>query len=226
MTTLIQIIFALIAALIIGAAVMVVTVKNVIHAALWLIACFFGVGALYLLLEAEFIAVVQVLVYVGAISILILFAIMLTRQVTGEGVRQMVQRWWIPLLVALGLFGGILAPTLIGQEWTLPPPAEPGAPEPIAGARELGFGLVREFVLQFEIAGLLLLVALIGAIVIAYEERARRRRVLTLAEEHRLKQQEAGGRAQEAGVSNYNDPSLPKNLSPTSRSLPPKADKL
>jgi NADH-quinone oxidoreductase subunit J len=187
METVIQIIFGLLATLIIGAAVMVVTVKNVIHAALWLIACFFGVGALYLLLEAEFIAVVQVLVYVGAVSILILFAIMLTRQVTGEGVRQLTRRWWLALLVALGLFGGLLAPTLIGQIWTLPPPTS--APEPIAGARELGFGLVREFVLQFEVAGLLLLVALIGAIVIAFEERARRRRVLTLAEEYRLKQQ-------------------------------------
>ncbi len=73
-----MIIFLLLSALILGSALAVVMVKNLIHSALWLIASFFGVGALYLLMEAEFIAVVQVLVYVGAISILILFAIMLT----------------------------------------------------------------------------------------------------------------------------------------------------
>ncbi|MEI8166982.1 MAG: NADH-quinone oxidoreductase subunit J, partial [Chloroflexales bacterium] len=101
MATVVQIVFGLIAALIVGAAVMVVTARNVIHAALWLIASFFGVAALYMLLEAEFIAVVQILVYVGAIAILILFAIMLTRQVTGEGVRQLTERWWVSLLVAV-----------------------------------------------------------------------------------------------------------------------------
>jgi NADH-quinone oxidoreductase subunit J len=192
METVIQIIFGLLAALIVGAAVMVVTVKNVIHAALWLIACFFGVGALYLLLEAEFIAVAQVLIYVGAIAILILFAIMLTRQVTGEGVRQLSRHWWVSALVAAALFGAVIVPTLIGHPWaTLIPTGPPGTPQPLSGARELGFGLVREFVLQFEVVGLLLLVALIGAIVIAFEERARRRRVLTLAEEHALKQQQA-----------------------------------
>ncbi|HEX5689439.1 MAG TPA: NADH-quinone oxidoreductase subunit J, partial [Roseiflexaceae bacterium] len=100
MNILILIIFVLISAFILGAGVAVVTVKNIIHSALWLIATFFGVGALYLLLEAEFVAVVQVLVYVGAISILILFAIMLTRHVTGEGVRQLYKRWWVALIVA------------------------------------------------------------------------------------------------------------------------------
>lgn len=193
MDTVIQIIFALVAALVIGAATMVVTVRNVIHAALWLIASFFGVGALYLLLEAEFIAVVQVLVYVGAISILILFAIMLTRHVTGEGVRQLVEGWrlWATLLVSLGLFGAALVPTLIGHDWNVPPPPPADAPEALAGPAELGRGFVNEFLLQFELAGVLLTVALIGAIVIAFEERARRRRVLTLAEEHELRRRMA-----------------------------------
>lgn len=190
MPTVIQIIFGLIAALIVGAAVMVVMVRNVIHAALWLIACFFGVGGLYLLLEAEFLAVVQVLVYVGAISILILFAIMLTRQVTGEGVRQLVGGWrlWLISAIALLLFAAVIVPTVATHPWNITaPPGPPGTPEPLAGVAELGRGFVYEFLLQFQVAGVLLTVALIGAIVIAFEERARRRRVLTLAEEYELR---------------------------------------
>jgi NADH-quinone oxidoreductase subunit J len=212
METLILIIFGLIAALIVGAATMVVLVRNVIHAALWLIASFFGVGALYLLLEAEFIAVVQVLVYVGAISILILFAIMLTRQVTGEGVRQLTSRWWLALAVAALLFGAVLVPTLARHPWNVPvPTGPPGTPEPLAGPAELGRGFVIEFLLQFEVAGVLLTVALIGAIVIAFEERARRRRVLTLAEEHEQRPGTAhrtrsrkGAKAQRPGTAHPN----------------------
>ena len=188
MPTVIQIIFGLIAALIIGAAMMVVLARNVIHAALWLIACFFGVGALYLLLEAEFLAVVQVLVYVGAISILILFAIMLTRQV--EGARQLVSGWRLGVAGAIcaALFAAVLTPTLINHAWNVPPALGPeGAPTPLSGPAELGRGFVFEFLLQFQVAGVLLTVALIGAIVIAFEERGRRRRVLTLAEEHELR---------------------------------------
>ncbi|NJM06761.1 NADH-quinone oxidoreductase subunit J [Candidatus Gracilibacteria bacterium] len=197
MELVIQLIFAAITALIIGAAMMTVLVRNIIHAALWLIASFFGVAALYLLLEAEFIAVVQVLIYVGAVSILILFAIMLTRQITNQGAQQFVARWWVGAVVAVTLFTLVMAPALITATWVLPPQQGPaGAPAVLAGPAELGRGFVSEFLLQFEIAGLLLLVALIGAIVIAFEERARRRRVLTLAEEHALRSQESGVRSQ------------------------------
>jgi NADH-quinone oxidoreductase subunit J len=192
MEIVVQSIFALIAALIVGAAVMVVTVRNVIHAALWLIASFFGVAALYMLLENEFLAIVQVLVYVGAISILILFAIMLTRNVTGEGVRQLNQRWWLSLIVVVALFAAVLVPTLINHTWNVPVPPlaqseVPASPDVLAGPVELGKGFVYEYLLQFQVAGVLLTVALIGAIVIAFEERSRRRRVLTLAEEHELR---------------------------------------
>ncbi len=189
MDLLIQIIFGLLAALIIGAAMMVVTVRNVIHAALWLIASFFAVAALYLTLEAEFIAIVQVLVYVGAISILILFAIMLTR--SSEGERLLTKHWWAAALISLGLFGAVLLPTLIGHTWNIPLPTGPvDAPETLSGVEDIGRGFVNEFVIHFEVAGILLTVALIGAIVIAFEERSRRRRVLTLSEEHILRQRQ------------------------------------
>jgi NADH-quinone oxidoreductase subunit J len=187
MEVVVQITFGVIAVFILVAAAMVVSVRNVIHAALWLIACFFGVGALYMLLEAEFLAVVQVLIYVGAVSVLILFAIMLTRQITGEGVRQLTNRWPVVLAITALLFATVLAPTLINQQWNVPPAPPLGTPEPIAGPAELGRGFVNEFLIQFQVVGVLLTVALIGAIVIAYEERTRRRKVLTLAEELELK---------------------------------------
>ncbi|ACL24526.1 MULTISPECIES: NADH-quinone oxidoreductase subunit J family protein [Chloroflexus] len=192
MEVVVQIVFGIIALFILVAAVMVVSVRNVIHSALWLIACFFGVGALYMLLQAEFLAVVQVLVYVGAVSVLILFAIMLTRQISGEGVRQLTTRWPIVLAISVLLFATVMAPTLINQQWNVPPAPPLGTPEPIAGPAELGRGFVNEFLLQFQVVGVLLTVALIGAIVIAFEERARRRRVLTLAEELELKRLRAG----------------------------------
>jgi len=197
MPTVIQIVFGLISALIIGAAMMVVLARNVIHAALWLIACFFGVGALYLLLEAEFLAVVQVLVYVGAISILILFAIMLTREL--EGARQLARGWrlWLGGAICVLLFAGVLVPTLVGHPWNVPPPLGPaGAAEVVIGPADLGRGFVFQYLLQFQVAGVLLTVALIGAIVIAYEERGRRRRVLTLAEEHELRKRQASATAE------------------------------
>lgn len=188
MNTLIQILFLLLAGFILAAAVLVVTVKNIIHAALWLIATFFAVGALYMLMEAEFLAVTQVLVYVGAISILILFAIMLTRDTSGEADRQLYQRWWLALGVAAALFGLLMVPTALTSTWaTVPPPAAGEAPG-IATAREIGTALMREYLLPFEVASILLLVALIGAIVVAFEERGGRR-VLTLAEQVRGRQQ-------------------------------------
>src|SRR5690349_11990182 len=189
MNTLIMVIFLVLSAFTLAAGIMVVTVKNIIHSALWLIASFFTVAAMYLLMEAEFIAIVQVLVYVGAISILVLFAIMLTRHVTGEGVRQLYQRWWIALLVAAGLFALLIVPTVYNYEWKTVPPPPAGQQATISSSVQIGMAFMREYLLPFEIASVLLLVALIGAIVIAYEERSARRRVLTLAEEVALRQQ-------------------------------------
>lgn len=192
-------VFLVLSAITLVSGVMVVTVKNIIHSALWLISSFVGVAALYLLMEAEFLAVVQVLVYAGAVSILVLFAIMLTRHVTGEGTRMLYERWWVTLLVAGALFGGVLVPTLWaqGSNWDAAAttaqaglvPASEGAASgtTVANTVNIGESFMREYLLPFEIASVLLLMALIGAVVIAYEERTRRRRVLTLAEEVALK---------------------------------------
>jgi NADH-quinone oxidoreductase subunit J len=179
-----MILFLVLAGFILASGIMVVTVKNIVHAALWLIASFFAVGALYMLMEAEFLGVVQVLVYVGAISILILFAIMLTRDTAD---RQLYRRWWAALVVAAALFGLLMVPTAASTQWATVPPPAPGAAAVIARAPQIGESFMREYLLPFEVASVLLLVALVGAIVVAFEERGTRRRVLTLAEEVRRK---------------------------------------
>jgi NADH-quinone oxidoreductase subunit J len=210
MNTLIQVLFLIIGGFILVAAVLAVTVRNIIHAALWLIASFFAVGALYFLMEAEFLGVAQVLVYVGAISILILFAIMLTRDTSNAEEQGLGRRWWTALVAVAALFGLLLAPTVLTAEWATVPPPQPGQPAAIATAREIGTAFMREYLLPFEVASILLLVALVGAIVIAFEERDGRR-VLTLAERVRMRrtaQLSENGRAGE-GLT------LPENPSPT-----------
>jgi NADH-quinone oxidoreductase subunit J len=196
----IQIIFFVVAGLIIGSAMMVVTVRNIIHAALWLITSFMGVAILYLMMEAEFLAIVQVLLYVGAVSVLVLFAIMVTRQVTNPQGQQLYQRWWIGALVAGLLFAVILVPTLANEQWnTAPAPAAGATVAPdISGVEQIGAAFMQEYLLPFELAAMLLFVALVGAIVVAYEERARRRRILTLAEEWELRKQQASSEGSEA----------------------------
>lgn len=183
MTTFVQIVFGVLALFALFAAVMVVAVHNLIHAALWLIATFFTVAAIYLLMQAEFLSLAQVLIYVGAVSILILFAIMLTRDVEGEHTQLLYKRWWLSGTIAAALFGLLIAPTVYNFGWQPAPPSPDGAPAAVASTVEIGTAFLREYLLPFEVASVLLLVALLGAIVIAFEERATRRKVLTLAEE-------------------------------------------
>lgn len=196
MTLFVQIVFGVLAVFALFGAIMVVSVRNLIHAALWLIATFFTMAALYLLMEAEFLSLVQVLIYVGAVSILILFAIMLTRDVEGEHTRLLYERWWLTGFVAAALFGLLIVPTVYYHNWQPATPAPTGTPVPVASTIEIGTAFLREYLLPFEVASVLLLVALVGAIVISFEQRAARRRVLTLAEEVALRRGQ-GGRAED-----------------------------
>lgn len=185
MNTFIQIVFLVISTIILGAALMAVSARNLIHAALWLISSFFGVGALYLLMQAEFAAIIQVLVYVGAIAILILFAIMLTPDVSGEGETPIFRNPAIALVISAGLFGLVLVPMVWQSEFLLGDQSRP-----IVSATEIGISFMREYLLPFELASVLLLIALVGAIVIGLDDGSRRR-VLTLAEEWRLRRHAA-----------------------------------
>jgi NADH-quinone oxidoreductase subunit J len=159
--------FGVIAAGIVFAALRVVTTKNVVHAALYLVVVLAGIAAQYILLLAEFIAVVQVLVYIGAIVVLFLFGIMLTRAVIGRDpdtdhpVAGPAGQRGLALAVALPL-AGLLAYVLIDffgdEEIRLTEVQRTG---------EVGDALFTRFIVPFEAVSVLLLAALVGAIVIA-----------------------------------------------------------
>src|SRR3989304_5574389 len=105
--TAMQVVFLVTAVVTLGGAVMVVTARNLVHAALWLILTLFGVAVMFALLNAPFFTVVQVVIYIGAISILMIFAIMLTRRVMQDSGPQVNPGWWMSILLALLLFGGV-----------------------------------------------------------------------------------------------------------------------
>jgi NADH-quinone oxidoreductase subunit J len=166
----VQIIFILVAAMTLGAGLMVVTARNLIHSALWLVLALFGVAIFYVLLDAGFLAVVQVMVYIGAIAILIIFGIMLTRKIAPESGPRFTENWGWALFVAVVVFGG-LAWMLSSWNGFQTPPAP--ISERFDSLRQLGLALVSPdaFVLPFELASVLLLAAMIGALVIAWERK-------------------------------------------------------
>ena len=148
----------------IGAIGMVRT-RNMVRSALQLVLALGGVAAIYLLLSADFLAIVQLLVYVGAIMVLMLFAIMLTPNqvdlpaLAGRGQQR------LALLVAIG-FGAITLLILSTTPWSFAQQVPPDAPT----TRRIGELMLTTYVLPFEIASLLLTAALIGALIIAHEE--------------------------------------------------------
>ena len=162
-----HIIFLLTAALTLGSAIAVVTVRNLVHAALALIVSFFGVAIVFVLLQAGFLAAVQVVLYIGAIAILIIFAIMLTRRVMEDTGPQINQQWWLAALLSVGLFLALIV--VLRQVPALQQAVAPTALDTEAGLRQLGAALVdpNQYMLPFEVASVLLLVALVGSIVIA-----------------------------------------------------------
>ena len=146
-----------------GAAVAVVTNKNILHSAYYLILAFVGVAAIYVMLEAPFIAVVQVLVYIGAIAILIVFAIMLTRRLMSKDMEQQNKQWIPSALGALALFL-VLGWIVYTAGWPVHEGAMPA--DPIS---QLGQDLLTTYLVPFEIVSVLLLAALVGAILIGRE---------------------------------------------------------
>lgn len=150
--------FAILASLIIGGSMGVVTSKNVAHAALYLLLSLLGVAGIFILLLAEFLALVQVLIYGGAVIIVLLFALMLTRQ---DELSQAVKppKTILPLFAAAGMFF-VFAFVMLTQP--LVTFAIQGS-----GITSLGQELFQQWAIPFEIASVLLLVALIGAIILA-----------------------------------------------------------
>ena len=150
--------FVLAAVLTLGGGLGVVATRNVVHAALFLLVSLVSVAGLYLLVFAEFLALVQVLIYGGAIVIVLLFAIMLTRSQEYPRISDNPQ-WPLAIVAALAVFGVLAAAFL----WKAPPESSPEGP----GLSGLAESLFTTWAVPFEVASLVLLVALIGAIIIA-----------------------------------------------------------
>ena len=166
--TVLQVIFLITAVVTLGGAVLVVTVRNLIHAALWLILTLFGVAVMYGLLSATFFTVIQVVIYIWAIAILMIFAVMLTRRVKQEAGSSINKGWWLAGLMSLVLFTALvwMFSTWSGFQTTLPV-----MPANVDMIKVLGTALVSPngYVIPFEIASVLLMAALIGAVVVAWE---------------------------------------------------------
>ena len=159
-----QIMFVVLGLVTLGAAAMVVTTHNLLRSALWLVLAFFGIAGIFILLNAEFLAVVQVLVYVGAIATLIIFAIMLSRNVMDPKQPRFNDQWGVVAGCAAILFV-ILTAIVTRVTW----PVAAGEVSSAAIA-QLGADLIGPYVIPFEAASVLLVVAMIGAIIIAREK--------------------------------------------------------
>lgn len=165
-----QIIFLLVALFTLGSGLMVVTTRNLVHAALWLVSTLFGVAVVFALLNASFLAVVQVVVYIGAIAILFIFAVMLTRKDMRDQGPQMNPGWWLGALISVLVFIGLF---LLLQGWNGLSSTASAIPSGFDAISELGNALVSPdaYVLPFEVASVLLVAALIGAVYVAFNRK-------------------------------------------------------
>lgn len=148
----------------VGAALTVVLLRNVFRAALTLVLCFLAVAGLYVTLSADFLAVVQVLIYVGGISVLIILAIMLTREVQQGSPSN---RLRIPAFIVAAAFAAVIIVAVVNTSWAVStaPPLEPTTSA--LADKLLGEG---GYILAMEIAGALVLAAILGAIVLVREK--------------------------------------------------------
>lgn len=159
--------FWIISTVIILSSVLVVSLKNIFHCALYLILALFGVAGIFILLNAEFLAAAQVLIYVGGVATLIIFAIMLTSDLAAQKISQTNENrsisFFICLLFALSA-NVLISGTHVWHYRTDPLPDE--------NVATIGSYLMTEFMLPFEVISILLLAAMIGAIVLVRKERS------------------------------------------------------
>jgi NADH-quinone oxidoreductase subunit J len=165
-----QIIFLIVGAVTLICGLLVVTVRNLVHAALWLVATLFGVAIIYTLLNASFLAVVQVVVYIGAIAILFIFAVMLTRRQAAETGPSVNGNWWVGALMAVLTFAGL---AFLLQSWGGFSKQAAAIPSGFDAVNQLGTALTspQGYVLPFEVASVLLLAALVGAVYLAFNKK-------------------------------------------------------
>lgn len=160
--------FALLALFTLAGAVAAMSLRNLVHCALCLVVAFVGLAGLFLQLGAQFVGLAQVLVYVGAVAILIVFAILLTRGAEPSSQRLGAGGWGWGIGVAVVVFSCLV---VCIRRSTLSGRAPPG--EPALTVRQLGEHLMTSYVLPLELIALLLTAALIGAVLIALREEPR-----------------------------------------------------
>jgi NADH-quinone oxidoreductase subunit J len=165
-----QIVFLIVALFTLVSGFFVVTTRNLVHAALWLVATLFGVAVTYGLLNANFLAVVQVVVYIGAIAILFIFAVMLTRKDMRDQGPQMNRNWWVGAILAILMFVGLF---FLLQGWSGMSMLARDIPAGFDTVTEIGTALTSPdaYVLPFEIASVLLVAALVGAVYVAFNRK-------------------------------------------------------
>ncbi|GAC1388030.1 MAG: NADH-quinone oxidoreductase subunit J [Ktedonobacteraceae bacterium] len=170
------IIFWIIAVLLVGSALMVVVMRNIVHSALALVVVFAMASGIYVLLNAEFIAIVQILIYAGAVTILILFALMLTRtnnlQLNSNPNNK---QWWLAMIISALVGAGIVyaatvSPHAVAYDGNGAGQLPNGVNNVVRIGQLLYSPNTYSYVLPFEIASLVLLVAIVGAIVIGRED--------------------------------------------------------
>jgi len=157
--------FWIFAVAIVGAALGVVLLKNVFRAAILLITCFLGVAGIFILLSADFLAAMQILIYVGAIAILVILAIMLTRELS---IGSPSNKFKIPALIIAGLFGLGIILTVINTKWLINTTAP--APTTTSGLAVKPFSK-DGFILPVEIIPTVLLATILGAIVLIKDKK-------------------------------------------------------
>ena len=157
--------FVLSALTIIGAAA-ALALRNLVHCVLALMLAFVGLAGLYLQLDAQFIGFAQILVYIGAVAILIVFAILLTRGTESPSQAIVSPSWAISSVVSVVVFG-VLAWTIRSSVAT----RQPIPPQPEMTVKQIGNALMSRFALPLEVIGLLLTAALVGAVTIAMQDK-------------------------------------------------------
>jgi NADH-quinone oxidoreductase subunit J len=160
--------FIILAAITIASAVAAMSLRNLIHCALALAVTFAGLAALYLRLDAQFVGFAQILVYVGAVAILIVFAILLTRGSEPPQHAIVSSGWLVGISVAVAVFALLSGMILSSNAF---PITREVPPVPAAPVKQIGDQLMTRYVLPLEVIGLLLTAALIGAVIIAMRER-------------------------------------------------------
>jgi len=161
--SLVEAVFGLLGVVAVASALLVVTTHQLVHAALWLVVTLGAVAGCYLLLSAEFVAWVQVLIYVGAVVVLLLFALMLTRAPTGAQ-PELSTRRTVPAAVVAVLVAALLGTTVVAGFSGATIDLRHGQ---VGSAEVAGGSLFRTWVLPFEVLSVLLLAALVGAIVLS-----------------------------------------------------------